>query len=163
MASHKMGRPRKPDIVKELEGTARKDRQVTGTAVATGSPQPPKELSDGALRVWRQLAPQLIELGLLAEVDASTFATYCQSYADWLELNEYLAKLGPKNWYFETQTGYRQIIPEVTAREKAFQAMQRQGGKFGLDPSSRSGIPAGKPASSTDPVEEFLFQPRISK
>ena len=163
MPTNRGGRPRKPDVLHELEGTARPGRQVGGTAVAKGQPVRPEGLSEQAKKIWDTLGPQLSELGLLAEVDASTFATFCQNYGDWLELTAYLNKLGPQNWFFESESGYRQIIPEVAARDKSFQAMQKLAGRFGLDPSSRSGIPAGKPVSADNPVEEFLFAPRLAK
>ena len=162
MPTNRGGRPRKPAVLHELEGTARPGRQVVGTAVAKGEPVQPKGLSKQAKQIWDTLGPQLLELGLLSEVDASTFATFCQSYGDWLELTEHLNKLGPQNWFFESESGYRQIIPEVAARDKSFQAMQKLSGRFGLDPSSRSGIPTN-PIAASDPVEDFLFAPRLAK
>ena len=161
MSSPKGGRPRKPDALKELEGTMRKDRKVEGSARATGMPKRPIGLSSQAVRIWKSLGPKLHDLGLLAEIDASTFAVYCQAYADWLQLTRILTKLGPTNWYFETQSGYRQAIPEIAVRDKAYQVMQRLETRFGLDPSSRSGISTDAHQKVLDATEEFLFAPRV--
>ena len=53
---------------------------------AKGMPKRPTELSEQAVRIWQSLGPKLHELGLLAEIDASTFAIYCQAFGDWLQL-----------------------------------------------------------------------------
>jgi len=161
MASPKGGRPRKPDALKKLHGTARKDRSVGSTATATGMPTRPTGLSPQAVRVWKSLAPKLHGLGLLAEIDQSTFAVYCQAYGDWLEATRLLNKLGVANWYSETESGYRQVIPEVAVRDKAYQVMQRLETRFGLDPSSRSGISVGIGATPLNAAEEFFFAPKV--
>ena len=162
MAGGKRGRPRKPDALNRLKGTARKDRQIENTPKASGAPRRPTGLSRQAIAVWQSLAPKLTELGLLAEVDASAFAIYCQAYGDWIELTRKLNKLGVGRWYFETESGYRQVIPELAVRDKAYQVIQRIGPRFGLDPSSRSGIDLGLDARPANTSEEFLFgEPKV--
>jgi len=161
MPSPKGGRPRKPDALKKLHGTARKDRAVESTASATGMPTRPMGLSQQAIRVWKSLAPKLHGLGLLSDIDQSTFAVYCQAYADWLELTRLLNKLGVANCYSETESGYRQAIPEIAVRDKAYQVMQRLETRFGLDPSSRSGIAVEGKQKIANATEEFLFAPRV--
>ena len=160
MTSSRPGRPRKPDALKKLHGTARKDRTVESSATATGMPTRAIGLSSQAGRVWKSLGPKLHDLGLLSEIDQSTFAVYCQAYADWLELTRLLNKLGVANWYSETESGYRQVIPEVASRDKAYQVMQRIGTRFGLDPSSRSGIATDGRQKAANATEEFLFGPK---
>jgi P27 family predicted phage terminase small subunit len=161
MPNPKGGMPRKPDALKKLHGTARKDRSVGSTPTPTGMPTRPVGLSSQATRVWKSLAPKLYDLGLLAQIDQSTFAVYCQAYADWLELTRILNKLGVRNWYSETESGYRQVIPEVAVRDKAYQVMQRLETRFGLDPSSRSGIAIEGQQKIANATEAFLFAPRV--
>ena len=160
MPNPKGGMPRKPDALKKLHGTARKDRTVESSATATGMPTRAIGLSSQAGRVWESLAPKLHGLGLLAEIDQSTFACYCQAYADWLEVTRVLNKRGIANWYTETESGYRQVIPEVAVRDKAYQVMQRLGMRFGLDPSSRSGIATDGRQKIATETEAFLFGPK---
>jgi P27 family predicted phage terminase small subunit len=152
--------PRKPDVLKKLHGTARKDRTVESSATATGMPTRPIGLSGQAARVWKSLAPKLHGLGLLSDIDQSTFAVYCQAYADWLEVTRLLNKLGIANWYSETESGYRQVIPEVAVRDKVYQVMQRLETRFGLDPSSRSGIAIEGQQKIATETEAFLFGPK---
>ena len=65
------------------------------------------------------------------------------------------------NWYSETESGYRQVIPEVAVRDKVYQVMQRLETRFGLDPSSRSGIAIEGQQKIANATEEFLFAPRV--
>ena len=160
MPNPKGGMPRKPEALKKLHGTARKDRAVESSATATGMPTRAIGLSSQAGRVWESLAPKLHDLGLLAEIDQSTFGVYCQAYADWLEVTRVLNKRGIANWYTETESGYRQVIPEVAVRDKAYQVMQRLGMRFGLDPSSRSGIATDGRQKIATETEAFLFGPK---
>ena len=159
-----MGRPRKPDAQKELEGTARADRKLNGTARPGGEPTPPPRggLSPTARKVWKDLAPKLTALGLLTEVDGATFAIFCQAHADWTDLTKRLNELGSANWFYDGKNG-RQPLPELAVRDKAFQVVQRLGARFGLDPSSRSGISVGTEAKPPPPDEDFLFadQPKV--
>ena len=121
-------------------------------------PKCPTGLSEQAVRIWKSLGPKLHELGLLAEIDASMFAIYCQACADWLQLTRYLNRLGPLKWYSVTESGYRRTIPELQVRDRAFQVLLKLGTRFGLDPSSRAGL--GVVADkSPNFVEEFLFKP----
>jgi P27 family predicted phage terminase small subunit len=147
--------------LKKLQGTARKDRKVASVPTPVGMPVRVIGLSSQAARVWGSLGPKLHELGLLSEIDQSTFAVYCQAYADWLELTRLLNKLGVANWYTETESGYRQVIPEVAVRDKAYQVMQRLETRFGLDPSSRSGIAVEGKQKIANEAEAFLFAPRV--
>ena len=160
MPNYRGGMPRKPDALKKLHGTARKDRTVESTATPTGMPTRPTGLSPQATRVWKSLGPKLHGLGLLAEIDQSTFAVYCQAYADWLEVTRVLNKRGIANWYTETESGYRQVIPEVAVRDKVYQVMQRLETRFGLDPSSRSGIATDGRQKIATETEAFLFGPK---
>lgn len=161
MSSNKGGRPRKPEALKKLQGTARKERKVKGVPDPRGKPKRPNGLSRQAVRIWDALGPQLHELGLLTSIDSSTFGVYCQAYADWLKLTRYLNKLGPLNWYQTSDSGYRQVIPEVGVRNTAYQVMQRLETRFGLDPSSRASLSIAETETAHDAVEEFLFRPRV--
>ena len=160
MSSPRGGRPRKPDALKKLQGTARPDRRRGKSMNTKRMPKRPAGLSEQAVRIWKSLGPKLHELGLLAEIDASTFAIYCQAFGDWLQLTRYLNRLGPLKWYSITESGYRQTIPELQVRDRAFQVLQKLSTRFGLDPSSRAGlgIVADK---SPNFAEEFLFKPRV--
>ena len=145
-------------MMKKLQGTARPDRRLSSSMNAKGMPKRPTGLSEQAVRIWKSLGPKLHELGLLAEIDASTFAVYCQAFGDWLQLTRYLNRLGPLKWYSTTESGYRRTIPELQVRDRAFQVLLKLGTRFGLDPSSREGLGVAN-QTSPDFAEEFLFKP----
>jgi P27 family predicted phage terminase small subunit len=144
--------------MKKLQGTARPDRMRGKSVNAKRMPKRPTGLSEQAVRIWKSLGPKLHELGLLAEIDASTFAIYCQAFGDWLQLTRYLNRLGPLKWYSVTKSGYRRTIPELQVRDRAFQVLLKLGTRFGLDPSSREGLGVAN-QTSPDFAEEFLFKP----
>ena len=73
MSSPRGGRPRKPDALKKLQGTARADRKRSSTAHVKGMPKRPTGLSEQAVRIWKSLGPKLHELGLLAEMQTRTY------------------------------------------------------------------------------------------
>ena len=55
------GRPRKPEALKRLHGTARADRKVGKIASPNGRPLMPVGMSCQARRIWKSLAPSVVE------------------------------------------------------------------------------------------------------
>ena len=95
MPNHGKGPPRKPDALKRLEGTYRKDRTSKNPPKFPGStPRPPKELNAAAKAEWKRLSPQLAELGMLTPADKALFGVYCQAFADYWKLTAELNAMG---------------------------------------------------------------------
>lgn len=74
----------KPTALKILEGNPGK-RKIKDTGepmpnVLDVIPDPPEWLMPDAVDEWNKLAPSLMALGLLTEVDLSAFATLCQNW-----------------------------------------------------------------------------------
>src|SRR5574342_655350 len=66
----KLGRPPKPRALKLLTGTLREPAgQRDEIRALAGVPAPPGHLPPAARGIWRELAPQLVAVGLLAETD----------------------------------------------------------------------------------------------
>ena len=57
----KGGRPRKPEALKRLHGTARADRKVGKIASPNGRPLMPVGISRQARRIWKSLGPSVVE------------------------------------------------------------------------------------------------------
>jgi len=51
-------------------------------------PKPPIKLGKLARRHWKYIVPLLEELGVLAAIDSSALAAYCQTFEQWEELEE---------------------------------------------------------------------------
>ena len=77
----------KPTALKLLEGNPGKqklNKNEPMPKVPDVIPKPPKRLLPEAKKEWKRLAPAMVALGLLTEVDTSAFAELCQNYAYYL-------------------------------------------------------------------------------
>ena len=93
-------------------------------------------------------------MGILTEVDMAAFAGYCQAYARWKEAEEYITENGTM---FKTPSGYMQQVPQVSIAHQYLKIMDRLAEQFGLTPSARSRIIAGKnDGGPDDEMDELL-------
>ena len=127
------GRPRKPTALKLLQGNPGK------RALSKSEPQPkvgcspPPWLPPAGRIQWARLAPRLIDLGLLTEIDGDAFAALCMMTAQ-------LAFLG----------AVKGAAIADTTKE-----LRQLWGRFGMTPADRSKVTA-VPKKVEDPFEEFL-------
>jgi P27 family predicted phage terminase small subunit len=93
---------------------------------------------DGALDVWRQLAPDLTRINALTNLDRYTFAMYCVHMADWLDAVRDIAEKGA---HYIAKNVNRDPIwrlnPAVKVREYAEAHLMDIGERFGLNPAAR--------------------------
>ena len=78
-----------PTKIHQLHGnpsgkTFRKDEPKPPVKI----PKPPIKLGKLARRHWKYIVPLLEELGVLAAIDSSALAAYCQTFEQWEELEE---------------------------------------------------------------------------
>ena len=116
----------------------------------------PEWLPEDAKAEWQRVAPELARLGLLAKIDGSSLAAYCEAFARWKQAVEIMASEGIT---FVTEGGYTAQHPAVGIANKAKADMLRFGREFGLTPSSRGrmNLPGEKPKA--DPMETLLSGP----
>jgi phage terminase small subunit len=130
------GNNRKPDAVKELEGTSRKDRRMEGAPQLPSVlvPPPPKGMKQKERAAWLELAPQIDALGVYAVSDRTALRLLCKCLAmvDDAETAESPTAL-------------------VRMAQVAAGLLQR----FGLDPASRSKV-AATPPKKADDIGDFL-------
>lgn len=113
------GRKPKPTKQKILQGTFRKDRSNPAEPnYQKGLAPPPEWLNEDGLKVWRELAPPLIEAGVLLAPDHAMWSVYCQLLGEFIEA----AREG------------RVISAARTSQIRSLASV------FGLEPSSRSKI-----------------------
>jgi len=145
----------KPTKLRVLQGNAGK-RALPKSEVQPRAADPlaaPTSLDALGLQKWRQLAPQLTELGLLTELDVDMLAMYCQTWSDWRSVRTAIAVTAGKD------DGQALVIASGLAkREKELRTALRQlASEFGLSPASRSRVPAPpKGNDPKDPMDEFL-------
>jgi phage terminase small subunit len=127
------GRPRKPTVLKLIEGDRGRGRRPFNDAEpqpAAGCPKP-KFLKGRAAKIWDDYAPELERIGVLTAVDGHMFATWCVLAEE---------------------------VERDAARMTASRIAQMRGlaSSFGLDASSRSrlSVKDGKPKD--DPADRYF-------
>jgi P27 family predicted phage terminase small subunit len=71
------GRRRKPDALRALHGSVRRDRGRSAPAYAVEAPARPTSLSAEAAAEWNRIVPILIDQRVLTRVDLACLANYC--------------------------------------------------------------------------------------
>ncbi len=124
------------------------------------SPQPrgdtpicPEWLSPEAKSEWERVAPELIRLGLLTNLDMITFAGYCVSCSRWRRAQEVLISQGT---VYVTLKGKIETRPEVMIAKIAGEQMNAFAAEFGLTPASRLRMRLPQSDEVNDPLEALL-------
>lgn len=126
------GRPPKPTALKLLQGNPGKRR------ISKREPRPklgaeaPTWLSPQAKVFWNHLAPQLVALRVLTEIDAQALAVLCTLLGE-----------------FQLQVRRRQVTARMAAEIRAYL------GRFGMTPSDRVKVQM-VPEGEQDPFDMFL-------
>ena len=143
--------------------------QMRGSPLARqrlrGEPRPdptrptcPSWITDEAKRLWRELVPDLAKMGCLGRCDRTMLTLLVQTWADWREAEEFLAKHGTT--YPVIRDGqppeFRQY-PHVRMARQLSEQVLRFGREFGLTPAARAGL--GKVA--TPPAQEPVGKARF--
>ena len=181
------GRPRKPRQAKIIQGTFRKDRnpgREPTPPVVPQVPKPPAGMNRWARRLWKEMAPDLVEQDLLTTLDLAALYLCCEAYGDYEEakqaifrpmdpktgkrvrrnLAQYLSGIDP--WMSIEMLsplnlmGLRrnsQTAPELAERNRAWTVFKAYMTEFGLSPASRNRIhlPGPKEAGQ-DPMEKLI-------
>jgi len=156
----------KPTAIKILEGNPGKQKlnhnePKPPTIIAI--PKPPSRLLKDAKTEWRRLAPALIAMGVLTDVDLAAFAEMCQNYAYYLITDKKILDLGDRGVYAmqTTTTGYVQQHPLLSLRRQYYDQWRKGLADFGLTPATRSRMIVGdmdgtRVGISDDPMELLL-------
>jgi phage terminase small subunit len=127
------GRPSKPTALKVLEGNPGKRPLPKAEVKPEIGAEPPPWLTAPLARAeWERIAPRLLKLGLLTEIDGEAFGLMCGHLAD----------------AGEQMRMSRPVDPRLTSEIRQFLS------QFGMTPASRSKV-AGKPAEDADPFAEW--------
>ena len=88
------GPPPKPTAIKAAEGNPGKRRlNQAELSEPPQAPACPKWLDEGARQLWHTLVPELMELGVLRELDQVQLASLCDAYSTMIAAREAMAKL----------------------------------------------------------------------
>ncbi len=158
-----------PTKTLKLRGSWRaNDRKAEPQPDAT-RPKCPPWLNQEAKATWKQIVPQLADMGVLTKIDGNALARYCDAWARWRKMAAFMDEKGEMwashepDWVDkqgEVQKGkikYLQQFPQVGIYHKLGQMLTRLEAEFGLTPSARAGIsvPAGQQGANEDDVKYF--------
>ena len=136
------GRKRTPDHLKLVKGTAQKCRMNDKAPPAnTGTAQPPDWLSARAAEIFAQISATLLGMGIASPDDMHALALLSAR----LEEVEQLTAIIEDTGRTYISNGLVKARPEVAMRAEAMRHAQSLLAEFGLTPSARSKVSAGKP------------------
>lgn len=143
-----MGRPRKPNTLKLLEGDQPCRIRGDGPDPPGGVGPCPDHLDDVAREAWGRVAASVEETGLLTLADAETLALYCSTYSRWRSACEALAREGltiTSSLKVETEkrtttretTKVHPLLQVATESSRQMTTLLKQ---LGMTPASRSSL-----------------------
>src|SRR5204863_3398708 len=100
-------------------------------------PDCPVELGAVARQEWDRLAPELVTLRMLTQLDRAALAAYCGAYALWAEATEAIQKYGTM---IKSPAGFPMQSPYIAIANRQAEIMMRIASEFGFTPASRSRI-----------------------
>jgi P27 family predicted phage terminase small subunit len=145
-----MARKPTPDHLKIIKGTARPDRMnPDAPAPNNGIAEAPAWLSDRASELFAQLSATLDGMGIASPDDAMALSLLASRIEE-VELMTAALEDGGRTYDTIGQGGaqMRRAAPEVGMRNEAMRHAHSLLSEFGLSPSARSKVSAGKAASA---------------
>lgn len=136
------GPPRTPTALLKAAGSRLAARRAPlEPQPGRGVPTMPATLGAPARRIWQAIAPVLDTMGVLTTADGASLARYCQTLADWHQLNRVIQRSG---FTFKTKTtaGHPTVKtrPEVGIRKGLAADLAKLEAQFGLTPAARASL-----------------------
>jgi P27 family predicted phage terminase small subunit len=156
-----------PKQLKVVRGTFRKDRnpknELEGEPVRE-VPKPPTGLNRWGRKLWKRIAQQLVDNGVLTELDLPALEQLCQQYGRAQELYDAMTheidETGKrrKRSLAEYLVGRNsQTMPEYQVMRQAENLLKAYLEQFGLTPASRNRIDLSHAQEEKqDPMEALL-------
>ena len=147
-----------PSAILKLRGSWRADANKAEPKPKAGRPKCPAWLDAYGKAAWKQLVPQLDEMGVLAKIDAQALTLLCQTWAKWRRAEEMIQKHG-EVYPIKTDAGevkYLQQSPYVAIARAAGEQLARMYREFGMTPSARSRIEVPESKSGDEEKRGFL-------
>jgi len=102
------------------------------------APECPKDIDPKAKKVWAQLAPKLVKLGLLTETDGDVFAALCQQRSRLEFIHRQLRKRDNKSLVDDGKAN-----AYVVMEKQYYQIFRMYASEFGITPRGRVGLSVG--------------------
>lgn len=145
----------KPQALKKLQGTYRKDRDGgADSALNKTKPRCPAWLSKDAKAQWKKISKDLYEAGLLRNVDGDALAAYCNAYALWKEATLVVQE---KGILIKGKKGIPYQNPALGVANIQSREMVKLLKEFGMTPVSRARLVPDKPEEKELTLAEQIF------
>ena len=151
----KRGPKPRPNHLKMVEGTNRADRGAESPPEPTGLPAKPQFADELASAKWDEVFPVLERMGILTEADGQALARLCEWSAVYERACSALASYGA-DLTFMTESGYEAQRAEFGIMAKAWDKLGGLYTRFGLDPSSRSGVSRVDRGEEASPLKKYV-------
>ena len=122
------GHVSKADILRRVQ---EQDRIATS---AEDVEKPPAWLSPAAKKEWRRVVPQLLKINVVGNLDLSSIAGYCETFAQWVAVTK---ELHTQDLVITTEDGRMYENPLVKLQTSYAQEMRRFSDMAGLSISAR--------------------------
>lgn len=131
-----------PTALLERRGSWRAKKKTGEPRPERGRPPCPRWLSGDAKKIWREIIPQLDQMGVLCRIDRNAVARYCTLWARWREAEEFIAEKGAVYARRDSEGRVKSFAqwPQVAIAEKLATQLLRLEQEFGLTPSARTRI-----------------------
>lgn len=158
------GRKAKPAVLHIIRGNpSKKSKQelqdeINNPIAPVEAPLMPDWLDEEAKKVWDEVVPDLLTLGIIAKVDQLIIVQYCEAMADIkrfsLKIQEMNSKLDSMAGDVQTsRTGYKDISVWRKLRNDAERRANEAGGKLGFSPLARRNLRVNSPQGELFPNE----------
>lgn len=134
----------KPDELKVIAGTFRKDRSnPNAPSVPSGIPEAPAWLSERASELFASLCVVLDSLNIVSPADECMIAMLASRLE---EIEVLTATIEDQGRTYKGESGLWKARPEVSQRNEAMRHCHALLSEFGLSPATRNKVSANKPA-----------------
>jgi len=152
------GRKTKPNAINILEGNPGHRALPEQPNVFPGAPEPGESVKADpvAMAEWNRLIPELVRIGLIAEIDAASLASYCLLISLAHKASDSIRADG----VLVVTSGGVKKNPACGLLFDAVRGIKALAVEFGLTPSSRSRVSHATPVDAQQTAfENFLFDP----
>ena len=144
-----MGRAPNPDNVVQLRGNPGHRPERESIEVEASAPKCPPWLHPEAKREWKRICAELVQYGLVTQLDRAVLAAHCSAWALFrlaeTHFNEKSPVSGETGHVVETPNEYLQQSVWMQIRNKAIDQLVATGREFGLTPAARSRVNVRQP------------------
>ena len=162
------GRKPLPTEVKRARGTLQPCRTRTDEMrpeLVRDMPEPPEYLDEYGRAEWERILPELKASGVLARLDLSIIAMYCNEIATYIECQQQMKKAATRVMVIKDDSGkvkYAQQLPYQKIANDALEKAVKIAAEFGFTPAARTRIGVGGTEKPKSAIFD-LMKPVVTK